>query len=100
MICFSKLLFRIHGARVKILARSVLETPSDAKNWNLGRRVFSGSQSKTGGNHLTRFEIWISVNPWFLKKASTESGLLGVSKFMYLEADRAFSGGNPHEFMR
>ncbi|KAI8005002.1 hypothetical protein LOK49_LG08G03167 [Camellia lanceoleosa] len=100
MTWFSKLLFRTAGDEDSILATSVLETPLDLKNSSLGKRVFSGSHTITGGSFLTRIEIWVLVKPWFSKNARTESGLSGVSKLTYFDAERAFSRGNPHEFTR
>lgn len=46
------------------------------------------------------FVVWDFGNPRFLKKLRTESGLCGVFKRTYLEADNADSRDNPHEFMR
>ena len=46
------------------------------------------------------FAIWDCEKPWFLKKLMTKSALRGFSKLTYLEADRAASGENPHEFIR
>ena len=100
MIIFSKLLRKRSGDVDTILVTSVLETPLDSKNWSLGKRVFSGSHMSNGGRFLMIFEIWVSVNPWFLKNARTESYLFVVPNLRFLDAVRAFSGGNPHEFMR
>ncbi|KAG5560646.1 hypothetical protein RHGRI_003842 [Rhododendron griersonianum] len=82
------------------LAISVIERPLDLRNSSLGKRDFWGSRIITGGYFVMALEIWVWVNPWFLKNAKTESGLSGVSNLTYLAAERAFSGDNPHEFMR
>jgi len=100
MIWFSKLLIRSFGVRDSILTTSVLEMPLDSKNSSLGKRVFSGLYTRTWGTFLMRFEAWVLVKPWLQKNAITESGFSGVSKLIFFDAVTAFSGGNPHEFMR
>ena len=46
------------------------------------------------------FEIWVCEKPYFLKTLITKSALSGVSKLTFLEAVRAVSSENPHEFIR
>ena len=100
MIWFSKLRLKMVGPVDSILITSLLETPLDLRKSILGKRVFSGLHNRTGGEPLMSFETWVLVNPWFPKNSRTESGLFGVSKLVYFEAERAFSRGNPHEFTR
>jgi hypothetical protein len=80
--------------------RSELETPNERKNSILGKRVFSGSYKRNPGCTLIILEIWIGVNPFSLRRLSTESGLSGFSKFILWDAKIADFGDNPHEFMR
>lgn len=78
---------------------SGLVTPSEYKNSNLGKKV-SQDLLKSTEVVLMIFEIWDCDKPLFLKNIMTESALSGVLKLTYLEADRADSGDNPHEFVR
>ena len=73
--------------------------PLEEKKSTLGKRILSGSDKSTDGSLLTRFVIWVWENPWFLKKLTTESAFSGISKWTYLEADRAASCENPSVFM-
>ncbi|KAI7985592.1 hypothetical protein LOK49_LG14G01499 [Camellia lanceoleosa] len=90
------LLFKTAGAEDSILATSVLKTPLDLKNWNLGKRVFSGSHKITGGYLLTRFEIWVLVKPWFSKNARTESGFLSLRSFPSISATAQIPSTQTH----
>ena len=64
------------------------ENPLDRKNLILGKKVFSGHDESIVGREWTNFVIWVFERPWLLKKARTESGLLGVLKWRYLEVER------------
>lgn len=46
------------------------------------------------------FEIWVRESPWSLKKLRTKFGRSEVSKWSFLEAERADFGDNPHAFIR
>ena len=80
-----------------ILQRSELEIPFERKNSILGKMVFLGSNISNPGTALTSLVIWVSWNPFSLKRLSTESGLSGLSKCTFLETKRADFGDNPHE---
>jgi hypothetical protein len=60
---FSKLVVKKNVFPIRILGRSVVETPMDCKKLSLGKRVFSGFAKSTKGCLLTRVDNWESEKP-------------------------------------
>lgn len=97
---FTKLLSSILGESTTKSVRSALEKPIDVKYSSLGKMLSSQFLKSIRGNFLTIFEMWVSVNPCFLKKAITESAFSGELNLTLLDAFKAFLEDNPHELMR
>lgn len=90
----------MNGCEVIVLASSEPESPNAMRNWNFGLRDLFTLHKSNLGRFVMIFEIWVSVNPWALKKESTKSGFFVVLRVTFLTTERADSWVRPHEFMR
>lgn len=73
----------------------------EPKNLSLGRRVFSGLViNSKDGLLLISLEMWAFLNPWFLRRDRTVSGLSEDSNFSFSGTEMGTSGDNPQVFMR
>lgn len=100
MICVSRPLNRTHGFEETNVVISESERPKSWKYLIFGLRVLSTSERRNWGRTEMRFVIWVLENPWVLKNSITEFGFSVALRLISLEAERADSGDNPHEFMR
>jgi hypothetical protein len=60
---FSKLVVKKKVFPIRILGRSVVETPMDCKKLSLGKRVFSAFDRSTEGCFFTKIHNWESEKP-------------------------------------
>ncbi|KAK1295461.1 hypothetical protein QJS10_CPA16g01202 [Acorus calamus] len=101
LIRFSKLPVKNRGF-TETISVSLAEEMSNRcwRNSILGFRILSGSSMRTAGYRVINRESWVWSKPWFLNNARTESAFSTDTIRNRLEALRADSEDNPHEFTR